>query len=226
MITLDEFLPDIETELPMCPIPVVEMRLRECIIDACERANIWRWTHPEILVSKGVDTYELIGPTAESRVHSIVALCFQGADIHSRQAYEVLERGRIQLAAKPARSSSPVRTAIAPTDPVELAAWVLAAERPIRGLEPVVTIKPTRKAEEVSEVLYNDYYQLIRIGTLYRAWEMVGRDWSNEEKAIQFKRRYEQQLTRAKQQVNRGFVTGSQRITPRRFAASTSRGYV
>ena len=40
LVELEAFFPDIEPELPRCPVPVIENRIRDAIIDACERANI------------------------------------------------------------------------------------------------------------------------------------------------------------------------------------------
>jgi len=95
--------------------------------------------------------------------------------------------------------------------------WEAAENRPITGLEACVTIKPTRNAMEVSEVLYRDYHKLIVMGTLAKAFAMKDRPWSDIDMAGSYARAFEFELAKAKSAIDRGFVTESQKVKPRRF---------
>jgi len=218
LVELETFFPDIEPELPRCPTPVIENRIRDAIIDACERANIWRWDHPEIQIIEGQQDYDLLTPTVDTLVHSILSLTVNGkpmgsaCDVYShenhrgsRSGFEVCDRGRIHLSAVPTVSSSPY-------DPTG------TTTRHNVGIKAVVSIKPSRTTLEVSEVLVRDYYQLIRYGSLAKALMMSQRPWTNVNLAKEMEKQYEFLLARAKQAIDRGFRTGSQRIIPRRFA--------
>lgn len=105
-----------------------------------------------------------------------------------------------------------------------LAAWERAINRPYRGIESVVTLKPTRDATTVAAVIERDYQPLIVAGTLANLLVMLNRDWTNVEMAMMYRARYEIELGHARQAIDRNFITGSQKIKPRRFAASAYRG--
>lgn len=205
LVELEAFFPDIEPELPRCPIPVIEARIRDSIIDACERANIWRWEHPEIQLIAGQRDYDLMTPTADTLVHSVIGVSRNGlpvsgddgvtthGDVGGR-GFTISERGQISLLTTPLPSQTP------------------------QCMELLISIKPSRTTLEVPAVLVRDYYQLIRYGALARAMMMVNRPWTNPEVGKEMEKQYEFALGKAKQGIDRGFRTGSQRIKPRRFA--------
>lgn len=215
LVELEEFFADIEPELPRCPTPVIENRIRDAIIESCERANIWRWHHPEILLVEGLRHYQLLTPTSDMLIHSVLSVtkngrpidCANSVDTHegtpSRNGFVIGERGLLELTSTPTVSSTPLSESV----------------RPEKGIELVVSIKPSRKTLEVSEVLYRDYYQLIVTGTLARAFMMTQRPWTNIEMGQQKGREYELLIGKARQAVDRGFTTGSQRFKPRKFTA-------
>lgn len=197
LVELEAFFPDIEPELPRCPTPVIENRIRDAIIDSCERANIWRWVHPEMELIAGVSHYTLATPTDDTLIHSMLDIMREGRsmrhslDIDTQSGYAVCERGEFHLA------SAPTKTLC---------------------VQPVVSIKPSRTTLMVAEVLVRDYYHLICTGSLYKALMMTGRPWSNPELAKEMQKQYELALAKAKQGIDRGFTTGSQRFKPRKFA--------
>lgn len=232
LVELEAFFPTIEPELPRCPTPVIEDRIRDAIIESCERANIWRWGHPEIPLIAGVQSYTLLTPTVDTLIHSILGVKVGGRNIsgcndaYTHEVYagpdadfEVGNRGCIRLSAMPTKSSSPIRSQIPPPAmPVEqYNAWLAAENRPDTGIELLVSIKPSRTTLEVSAVLVRDYYNLICTGALAKALMMLNRPWSNPEMGKEKEKKYEFALAKAKQAIDRGFRTSSQRIKPRKF---------
>ena len=406
LVELEAFFPDIEPELPRCPVPVIENRIRDTIIDACERANIWRWDHPEIFIRAGVQSYDLAAPTSDTLIHSVLQLNKNGRPIDDfntvfrhegfrsqHRGYSVGERGNIFLTTNPKKSTPPLPVFVDPDsidrtlpdvldqpvdpgpisagggdpsdlglfrsalvsgfgetvfalttefpfvfngatfdleitqevldslsartpdivtfaeipynenqipvenipttnlqqgfdtlqsdDPVfvlgdilriqfntgsnwqllgvniltpgvtqedidayttalaayndSVAANLIAAqqiasidatnaaypsllENREHGLEPVLSIKPSRTTLCVDEVLWRDYYDLIVMGTLFRGLMMRGRPWSDPAQGKDFQYKYELALAKARQGIDRGFKTGSQRFRPRKFA--------
>lgn len=229
LIELEEFFPDIEPELPRCPTPVIEMRIRDAIIEACERAHIWRWDHPEIPVIEGVQEYDLLTPAADLLVHSILSFTLDGrsmdghsynevnhhesVNVRSQRGYSVTDRGRIRLTSKPIRSSSPLTIR-----PILGAVAIPNPSRPHTGIRALLSIKPSRTTLEVSEVLARDYYQLIVTGSLAKALKMRERPWTDMRLAQVKEREFEVLLGKAKQGIDIGFRTDSQRFRARKFA--------
>lgn len=213
MIDIDEFLPDLLPELSNCPTPVVERRLREALIECCERAPLWRWNHPEIPVVADEVNYEFGTPIEESLVHSVLSLRVNGrpltssSDAELRQVigqkfgYNVPDRGSIELLSVPRISSE----------------RLTQSPRTRYGIEACLSIKPTRKATKVAQVIFDDYHSLIIAMTLSKAMNMVDRQWSNPKQSDMLYRRSEYLLGRARQQYDRGFTTKSQKLKPRSF---------
>ena len=126
LVELEDFFPDIEPELQRCPVPVIENRIRDCIIDACERANLWRWQHPEILLIEGETRYELATPTSDTLVHSLLDFRLdRRADDRNRyestheeagfvRGHYVSERGNLHLGIVPTLSTPPAPDYIDP----------------------------------------------------------------------------------------------------------------
>ena len=401
LIELEAFFENIEPELARCPVPVIEQRIRDTIIDACERANIWRWVHPEIALIKDVQSYDLATPTADTLIHSVLQVTKNGipyrandeinrhetfgnnytnSHYHGR-GYSVEERGTFRLAYKPRKSTPPIPEPVDPTppdvldkpvDPGPISAgggggpsdlglfrsalvsgfgetvFALTSDNPVivdgatfdleitqevfdslagrapdivtfartpynenqipvenipttnlqqgfdivqsddpvfalgnilriqlytssnwqllgvnvlapgvtqadidayttalaayndsvaanliakqqiaaypallakreRGLELLLSIKPSRTTLYVDEVLWRDYYDLIVMGAVFRGLMMRDQPWSDPVMGKEYQMKYELALAKARQGVERGFVTGSQRIKPRRF---------
>lgn len=242
LVDLEVFLPDIEPELPRCPMPVIENRIRDAIIDACERANIWRWHHPEILLKAGVTDYSLLTPTSDSLIHSILSVTQNGRPIgydarcsahddmlNYGNALRVVDRGSINLNHAPLHDSTPMRSQLPPDVPdepgaerdaalVALAAWENYT-RSNKGVEVMVSVKPSRTTLQVPQRLVRDYYQLIRYGALAKGLMMLDRPWSNYDVGKDLDYQYELALAKARQGIDRGFKTGTQRLRPKRFSA-------
>lgn len=225
LVPLEIFLPDIEPELMMCPIPVIERRLRDCLINACERANLWRWIHPEIPLVRDKVFYELTTPVEHTLIHTVMTVHKNGRSIpniadretednaHNQlpyqrgNSYAIPERGSIILGSNPRRSTE------LPEDPEDD-----QREPRNRGLEICVSLKPGRKTDEVGAVIHRDYHDLVVAGTLARAMSMKNRDWSDHQLASSYAIRYEHLLSHARSAIDRGFTTKTQKVTPRRFS--------
>ena len=225
LVELETFFPEIVPEAPRCPTPVIENRIRETIIDACERSNIWRWYHPEILTIKGQVEYDLLTPTPDTLIHSVIdVLPRTGALVHSHTTHEdsyhghnargfyVPERGHLVLSNTPTQDASPLTIVV---DGVE----VDNPHRPNKGITPFVSIKPSRTTLFVTDVLVRDYYNLIVTGTLSKTFMMNNRPWSDAAMAKELEMKYELALAKARQAIDRGFTTSSQQLKSRKFSA-------
>ena len=141
LVDIEVFMGDLMPEAPACPVPVIERRLRDAVIEACERAPIWRWQSPEIPVLLGETCYDIPTPTTQARVHTILHLLRNGTSIpcvqldetdvdaytyyrsttcYNPRGYFVPNRGEIQLLEEPVAGniSSPLlSTEGAPVNP-------------------------------------------------------------------------------------------------------------
>ena len=218
MIDMEVIVPDIMAEVSDCPVPVIERRLREAAIEACERVNLVRWQATEIPTKTDRSFYDVPTPSTQLRVHSIIRCYLNETPLrniplietddnvynqinNAASGYFVPSRGQIQLTGTPSEASSPVTD-----DP-----------RTVRGLDLFVTLKPSRECDSLPRILYDDYYNLLVSGTLARLFEMNDALWTNETKSERRHQEFEHEIARAKQQIDRGFTTKPLKLRPRRF---------
>ena len=268
MVHINRWTPDVRSEVPDCPTPVIERYLIRSAIESCERARIWRWNLPEIPVEIDRTLYELETPNNQSCIHSILSVEYDNRiiqdnteEIGSRgqelyystqngtQAYHVPDRGFIELTRRPLQDSQPVRSEfppVVPPEPVDpgmnggtvtpedmaeferlvaereeaqeaLRVWNSLENRTNTGIFVCASIKPERDALEIPLVIFKDYYDLILNGALYRLMQMQGQKWTDKQQSNMYRKEYEIDLNRTRQQIDRGFNTKSQRIQPRRY---------
>lgn len=218
MISFDEFLPDLEPDLPMCPIPVIERRLRDAIIEACEDASVWRFEAPEIQLIAGQEEYDIPVPTIDdvpvADVHSILSVSRTSNRRHPclvpGRDYMVDMRGSVIVAGVPIADSADTTDPAAPGE---------------RGLFVHCTLKPTRTSTHVGEEVLRNYHKLVIQGALSKAYAMKGQPWSNPAESREHRKIFERELGAVRRATEQGFITASHRMPARRFAASSQRGY-
>lgn len=220
LVDIEIFVNDILPELPNCPVPAIERRLRDAVIEACERAPLWRYQLPEIPVKIGQTCFDLPKPPGETRIHDVIRLFMDRHAVENipledtndnaylpipnrGTGFHVLNRGQVGLNCEPQRDSDPIDN---PPDP-----------RSIVGLEVYVSLKPERKANQIAKIFYDDYYQLVIDGTLGYALDMRDTEWYDGEKAMMRRQAFEYELAKAKQSLDQGFSDRPLRIRPRRF---------
>lgn len=205
MSLLEQWMPDLEPDLVSCPVPIIERRLRESAIEACEDANVWAIMLDEIPTVAQQTSYVFQVPE-NTQVHSVLSVMHNSRplSLDDREVY-VNERGGIELNNRPKYDSDPIEQ----------------EGRRRAGLDVTVTMKPTRDATELADILFSDYHKMIIAGTLAKAFAMKNRRWSEPEEAARHRVIFEEEIADAKRAVDRGFITGSQRLERRQFASST-----
>ena len=207
--TFEEWLTRLEPYLLLAPQPVIEQRLIEAAIEACEDASIWVVQLDEIAVVAGTQTYEL--PTlVNSQIHSIQSVQVNGKYLHSENGdFYVNERGQITLRTSPKYSSDPITQ----------------AEPRRKGLIITTSLKPTQTSLTLAGILWRDYQKMIHAGALSKCFAMPNRAWSDEEQAAKYRNIFEEEMADARRAIDRGFVTGDQRLERQFFAAPTNNGF-
>lgn len=220
MISLEAFLPKLRVELEGAPEPLIERRLRDAVIEACERAPVWTEQLPEIPVREGQQEFELPPPAGNALVHDIVRVMFDSVpmgcspeDERTQNPYlqlpnrhpftfHVEKRGTLTLNGKAPKTSDPV----AANEP-----------RMCRGLDVFVSLKPPRNCTEVPRCLYDHYYQLVIDGTLGYAFDMRDTPWYDPGEAKKKKVAFEYELAKAKQALDTDFTQRPLQVRPRKF---------
>ena len=191
-VSFDVFMPDLEPELVRCPVPVIERRLRESAIEACEDANVWR-EEISVEVVPDVTQYAFLDEEQadDVQIHSILWMNLNGRPMAHGCDYTVEDRGTFTLLRNPKATAT---------------------------MTALISLKPSRETLVLGDVLYRDYHKMILQGTLAKAYGMDKRQWSNPTKEAQCRVVFEEEIADAKRAIDRGFVTGSQRLRSRPFA--------
>lgn len=155
LVDIEDFVPDIITELPGIPYPAIERRILDAVIEACERAPIWQHSFSEIPVAEGQVCFDLPKTPGDTRMHDVLYLLnnlcpFENIPLNDTRAnpyltipnrghgYHVPKRGQVALNVAPIKASSPFK----PQFPPEV------------GPEP---INPGTLADGATQVQIDDY---------------------------------------------------------------------
>lgn len=206
MVELDAFLPYIESEVPSCPLPVIELYMRRALVNSCENVPLWRWQHPELASVKAQKVFRLQTPTSESDIHSILGATLDDRDIHTCPMYHVPDRGVIQLD----------YCANVDSDPFD------QEDRRRTGLVALLSIKPSNDATQVPELLFREYQEMIVAATLTRLFALMNRDWTDPNASYAYAKVARGKEVEARQAIDRGFRHGSLRVTAPPFIHTPS----
>lgn len=73
-------VPEVATEVPGCPAPVIVSAIRRAAIEVCEKTLAWRHVQPPFTLSPGILEYEYVKPAA-SEIHTVFSAAMNGVPL-------------------------------------------------------------------------------------------------------------------------------------------------
>ena len=216
MKQLDEFLPRLNGYVPGCPHPVALQALRDACIDLCERSSVVQEITEPIALEEGQGTYDVplgVGLTlhrvlkawhgkhpivvpALNEVKSLPPLDGEGGTGQPQLAMP-LDKDSITLHPAPDQEST-----VAP-------------------LRMQIAVKPTRDANAVPDVLFDDWVEVVVFGAVARLASQVGTPYSNIDLAAMGSVGFTNGVGRAKKAAAKGKTRSDLRMRGRTFAHSS-----
>jgi len=211
MATLSNFYPFVLPEVPGCPEPTVDTATLSALIDFCEKSLVVQRDLDPVTVVKGIVDYDLEPPTNQL-VSKILRVWYKGKELSptapdSISAPEVYNR--LFEGANVGRSDP--RVYLQKND-VSVSLYPIPKDTVANALTVRVALKPTRAAETIEDVLFQDYAETIAHGAKYRLLSMANKPWTNGPGASASFAAYNTGINTARQRASRGGTRADVRI--------------
>lgn len=210
MITIDTWLPDVLAHAPGCPRSSARREILHTLRDFCKRTWIWQEPADDMPVSPALREYDLESPYRGARVLSIIAMQHGDTPLEPIRPSDVARTlggtWRSQIGqARFWMHETPSTFRLIP-QPNE------ADPRGLTGI--VVALEPVPDAEEVGDILYDEFDSVIVDGSLSRILMIRGQEWYDPKDAGSRRAEYEYGVSRAKLRAHKAFTAmrGRQRI--------------
>ncbi len=208
-VAWSQFLPDVLPEVPGVSDPLAERHVREAAIEFCvlSRAyvhymdpvdltaleGVYDWEVPEkTLVVEPLDVW-LGGKRLTPKTPAELAALYGDWTIKQGEAlYYLSDRA----------DGSARQVTLVPTPEAVVTG----------GLTARLALKPTRDAETIDELIYEDYGKTIAMGAVASLLLMVNKPWSNALIGTAFKQRFEIAAAQAALGADKGHVRAPLRV--------------
>jgi hypothetical protein len=208
-VTLEEFLPQIRSNVPGCPDDV----MKASVLDACIRFCNDSWIIREDIepgnVTAGVDDY-LIIPSQYSRMVSLISLMYNGVELPkvTEEELDYLDPGW-------RNGMTGTATYVIMTAPDRLKLNRIPEETIVQGFVPRIVTRPSHDAPFVNDRLYTDWKKAIKYGALSDLLEIPGKKWSDIKLSQHYGERFSFETQRAKDRAQTGWLRKSTVAKPR-----------
>lgn len=216
MTALSAFYPDIMPECPGATAPMIDVALRNTVIEFCEMTLIHQLTLDLVTAIKDVFEYDL-DPPEGFRVAKVMKVWFKGQELSPTNLDSVRgPDGFADFVGDYNPAGAPPRM-FAQRDNRTL----LLLPKPDQRYSNAVTIRvalvPLRDMTTVEDFLWQDWGEIIAHGAKARLQLVPGKPYSNSEAATINQARYVSGRNEAMQRARRGFNRSDLRIKLRRI---------
>lgn len=211
MATLTDFYPYILPEVPGCPEPTVDVALRSAMIEFCEKTLIIQRDLDPVTVVKGITDYD-IDPPNNQLVTRLLRVWYKDVEltptapdnVNNAEVYNTLFTGADKNRADPRMFIQ--------KDERTFTVYPIPQETVANGLTVRAALKPTRLAETVEDVLFEDYAEAISSGAKYRLLSMASKPWTNGPSATLALATFNTAINVARQRASRGHTRADLRV--------------
>ena len=200
----------VQSELPGCPLFVIERAMRETAIDFFTKTDIHIQELEEVFTVIGENEYDLSPPTGSDINH--VVDVFRNANTNN-SSYTPLTAVTITDYYQKQGSGTPYYYTMTDNDTILLAPSPATSET----LYVLYSLKPTQTTTSVNKGIANRNAELLAHGTLYRLQMMPEQDWSNPASAANNKTLYDKQIGDAMRKVKYGWAGAAMTASYKNF---------
>lgn len=183
--SLNEWIPDIAPEVPMCPNQVIKKETLEICRDLCENTLLWDGNELAA-INIVADTPEYALVSASGDIVSIDSVEIDGVPITGKTENELNNSG---IAWRDETENPPQHYLLNQrSDNIRLV--YTPSEAIAGGLVVWVNLKPLRTATTVEDFLWDHYRDLIAIGAKSRILGIRGMPWYDPKQAGSYEMEY------------------------------------
>lgn len=217
MTPYESFFPYILPEVPGAPEPIVLMAIRNSAIEFCERSLILTRDHDPITLRPNVIDYDLEPPIKETLIMKIQQAFLNGTKIDAMAPDFVKDAATYNRRYDGYESAPSLPKAYLQKSEREITVWPVPDKVYRNGLTMRVSLKPTRDSDQVEDVVYEDYAEVIAAGALFRLMSSAGKPYTNLEMAAVNKVAFDRGVNTAKLRANTGHTRANLSVKLRRI---------
>lgn len=203
-----DFLNDVMPDVPGCTTEIAQHAIKNTIIDFCEKSLILQRDHDPVSVAANVIDYDF-DPPDNFLVIKIMRAWYKNKplepvspdDIDKPEVYNQLFEGASVAGAEP--------NAILQKSERQFTIYPIPSEAAANAITMRVALKPTRSSEEVDDVIYEDYSEIIAYGAKARLMMSPNKPYTNPQLAVSALGMYQSGLGVARQRATRGYYVRS-----------------
>lgn len=211
MAALTDFYPYVLPEVPGCPEPTVDIALRSALIEFCEKTLVIQRDLDPVTVVKGITDYD-IDPPASQLVSRLMRVWYKDVElaptapdnVHNAEVYNTLFTGADKERSDPRMFIQ--------KDERTFSIYPIPKDTVANGLTIRAALKPTRNAETVEDVLFEDYAETVAHGAKYRLLSMASKPWTNGPAASLALAAFNSGINVARQRASRGHTRADLRV--------------
>ena len=208
-VTFDQFLPEIQPEVPGVPYPVVINAIRNACFDFCRRSLVWNEFQSQKAYTQGTAEYVLT-PATGAQIVQVLSLIIDDGRLIPPGSTDETVQARPQWRTQ----EGLVEWFIQPSPGV---VHFVAVPNGSGTFVPQVAYAPARDASSVDASLYDLYLEDIKYGALWKLKSIVGEPWADPAGAAYYADLFNRGIGRAVSERTRNNSRASLRVAPTPF---------
>jgi len=208
MATLSDFLPHVLPYVPGCSRPLAELHIRNVLMDFCTWAPVVQQTLDPLTVVQDVRDYDFETDVGTVVTH-VLEVKYRGRDI------DIYKAGDPRIDRTGQRVEPPSGIILNANNAFSLNATPDTTV--IGALQLLVATKPGPRAQQVADLLLNDYGYEIGQGAVARLMKVPGQTFSAPGAAYAYEAPYLKARTDARIRAEASFGGAQTRVRSRRF---------
>jgi hypothetical protein len=211
MATLSDFYQYVIPEVPGCPEVTADVAIRAALIEFCEKTLVIQRDLDPVTVVNGITDYD-IDPPASQLVSRLMRVWYKDVEltptapdnVHNAEVYNTLFTGADKERSDPRMFIQ--------KDERTFSIYPIPKDTVANGLTIRAALKPTRNAETIEDVLFEDYAETVAHGAKYRLLSMASKPWTNGPAASLALAAFNSGINVARQRASRGHTRADLRV--------------
>ncbi|KYC52199.1 MAG: hypothetical protein AMQ22_00926 [Candidatus Methanofastidiosum methylothiophilum] len=211
MASISDFYPYVMPAVQGCPTGIVNMAIKNAIVDFCDKTLMWRYTFAPMDIVDGQSSYEFTSPD-DAAISKPLYVSVNGNQLYgtNEDDLDILYSGW-----REATSNSPVMYYMDYNSNLILVPT--PSENQDGSLILQVALRPSFDAVEFEDWLLEDWGEVIGHGALMRLHAMPGKVWADTNTVQYHRAKFREGVSRAKSRTMKSFGRQTKSVQPRQF---------
>lgn len=182
MKPFEDLYPLLLIELPGCPLPLLDLHIREIAREFCTATSVWRSEFDSLNLVANQLAYDISAPESDSELVRLTKLTV-GEDLmwEDQEFRYPTDRRRLdRLVVRPRYNRDEPPFTLSPNlDQITLIKDLTPGVSLVGGLKIEGIMRPTRASTSVPDILLDQFSEAMRTGVLHRLMVMGNQPWTN-----------------------------------------------